>query len=152
MAEFKVKNDLKNEISAVEKAEEVINEKYSDISNRDVSTLRTANTYIAQSKEIKSLLDLYKELVKKDVNDLYKMFNEVKAMDEKISGSSGGGFRSGGGSGGSHKNGGKTSGGSDGGGFRVGTGFNSPFGAGSGGGGFRSSSPRGSGGGGSRSW
>ncbi len=85
MAEFKVNKALKNEISSARDANNLINDSYTNVSSDDVSTLNTATKFISQHNEIKVLLDLYKSLVDRDLNDLDKMVEEVNEMDTMIS-------------------------------------------------------------------
>lgn len=84
MNEFKITKALSAEVSDIGNSGENINDDYSLIPSIGVDTLQTALGYISQHKEIKGILDLYKDLVSKDVADLKNMIAEIEAMDEKI--------------------------------------------------------------------
>lgn len=87
MAEFKITEKLSDEIAGVKKTGKKINDDYKKVSSEDVDTLDTAVEYLEQHKRIKKLLELYKELVLKDVKDMKSMVKEVEEMDKSISSS-----------------------------------------------------------------
>lgn len=95
MVEFKINPVLTDEISGVRDVADKINDGYASVSTDGVSTLKTSIRIISQHEKIKSLLDLYKVLVLRDLQDLDEMVAEVNEMDAKISSSQqgGGGFR-----------------------------------------------------------
>lgn len=87
MAEFKISEALSQEVSAVGETGKAINEGYQALTSEDVDTLITSKRTVEQHNSIKELLDLYKVLVEKDVNDFVSMINEAKKVDETIAGS-----------------------------------------------------------------
>ena len=85
IVEFKVNKEIIGEVQDVSNCGTKINEEYSEISSEGVNTLQTAISYIQQQKDIMEILELYKELVSKDTQDILDIIAEVEAMDCKLS-------------------------------------------------------------------
>lgn len=84
MAEFKINSALSNEIAALKDSGNLVNDGYASVSSDGVSTLKTSVSIISQHESIKSLMDLYKALVLRDVQDLNDMVEEAAKMDTAI--------------------------------------------------------------------
>ena len=85
-----------------------LNASYSASSTGSLRGLSAASRFVSQEKQIKSLLDLYAELVRNDVGKVDTMCSAVSSLDKRLmtvlasgssssSGSSGGGHSGGGG-------------------------------------------------------
>ena len=85
MAEFKVSDEITAEIADARSASELINNDFTDISNKGVSSLETASKIISQHKKIREILETYKSLVAKDLNDIDNFVLAAKDMDKKLS-------------------------------------------------------------------
>lgn len=85
VTEFKINKALTGEISELRNSGNLINDSYSEIPIDNVRTLKTSVNIISQHNEIKRLLDLYKELILKDAEDLDDLIAEAIAMDTAIS-------------------------------------------------------------------
>ncbi len=84
MAEFKVSPGLSGEVNTFKSKGEALAADGVNVDKSDVKTLKTSMEYIQQQKDIRNLLRLYAELVKKDAKDMNKMIKDVEQMDEKI--------------------------------------------------------------------
>lgn len=87
MLEFKYSPEIVEQVSELKSACEAVNKGYSDIGSDGVETLTTATRYIEQAINIKSLFDLYRALISKDINDINSMIGQVVIMDETIANS-----------------------------------------------------------------
>lgn len=85
MAEFKVCDEITEEIADARRVGELINEDFTDISSKGVRSLETASKIISQHKKIREILETYKSLVTKDMNDIDNFVLAAKDMDEKLS-------------------------------------------------------------------
>ena len=84
MAEFKINSALSDEIAALKDSGNLVNDGYASVPSDGVSTLKTSVSIISQHESIKSLMDLYKALVLRDVQDLNDMVEEAAKMDAAI--------------------------------------------------------------------
>lgn len=84
MAEFKLRPALNFEIQVAKMAAEKINENYAAVDDDEVNTLKTSVAIIEQHKKIKGLLELYKQLVKRDMADLSAMADEANRLDDLL--------------------------------------------------------------------
>ena len=84
MAEFKISPGLSNEVTTLKNTGKELATDSVSVDKSDVKTLKTSLEYIQQQKNIRTLLRLYADLVKKDADDMKKMINDVHSMDEKL--------------------------------------------------------------------
>ena len=82
MSEFKINSGFTDEVGKLETSANSLNESYYDIELAEVNTLETANKIIAQSKEIKKVIELYKELLNKDILDVRTFIAESEKLDD----------------------------------------------------------------------
>lgn len=87
MAELKINEALCSDIGNLKSSANSINNGYESIPSDDMNSLKTAVCYISQQDKIKALLELYKDLILRDVKDLEDLVKEVKEMDKTISAS-----------------------------------------------------------------
>lgn len=82
MATFKVTEDFDADIAALDAAEFNINTNITELTN--ISTMQTASRYYSQHQAIKTLLDLYASLLRKEVGDLRTMAEDARTLDEAL--------------------------------------------------------------------
>lgn len=87
MAQFKINDAFRTEVSELNQACNEINSGFSQLSYDDVKTLGVALEYVAQHYIIKELFDMYKSWLNHDIADLNSMIEEADAMDTAISSS-----------------------------------------------------------------
>lgn len=83
MAEFKIYSGIKDEINSFESPGSSFTNN-SAVSTDGVSTLKTSVKYVNQHKKISKLLDLYRQLLEKDANDLRAVVKETEQIDARI--------------------------------------------------------------------
>ena len=84
MAEFKVNDGLSGEISLFNSSGEKINESVAELDSS--SSLKTSLRYAEEDHLIIELFNLYKMLIKKDIDDLNKMVEIAREFDAKSAG------------------------------------------------------------------
>lgn len=82
MATFKVTEDFDIDISELNAAEYNINTNLTNVNS--ITTMQTAFRFYQQHQAIKTLLDLYAQLLRKEVTDLTNMANDAKDLDEAL--------------------------------------------------------------------
>ena len=86
MAEFKVSDALKDEISAFRSAGSELGSAATKIEmGPGISTLKTGAHFVTEHNEIVDLMKLYQKLVAKDADELAKMKKAADDLDAKIS-------------------------------------------------------------------
>ena len=86
MPEFRIATALMMEISDASVAAGQINAGYTKLSDED-NGLNTVRLYSEQHRKIKELLDLYQQLVEKDLDDMNEMVIDALNMDKSLSNS-----------------------------------------------------------------
>lgn len=86
MQELRITTALMLEISDVKVAASQINTGYTGLSDEN-NGLNTVRLYLEQHKKIKELLDLYYDLIERDLNDMNEMVTEIIKMDDALTGS-----------------------------------------------------------------
>lgn len=81
MAEFKLSQKFRDEISELKNAGDTMNSSAAEISSEGVDTLKTSMKYIEQHEEIIELMNLFRSLVIKDAGDLETMMAAVEDAD-----------------------------------------------------------------------
>ena len=84
MAEFKIEKSIDLYIENLKTAADHINENYKKIDIDEVDTLKTAKEMIAQDEELKKLMKLYADLLKKEAADLKLMCEAAEKMDSQV--------------------------------------------------------------------
>lgn len=82
MSEFKINSDFTTEVEDLGISAGALNLFYYDIELPEVNTLNTANKIIAQNRAIKEVIELYKELLNKDVGDVKAFIAEAEKLDD----------------------------------------------------------------------
>ena len=86
MTEFRIGTAVLMDIQSVSIAGGQVNAGYTKLSDENVNTLKTAESYSKQHLKIKELLDIYQELIKRDVQDISDMVLETMTMDHSLAG------------------------------------------------------------------
>lgn len=82
MADFKVTENLDAEISDFYASGFNLNTSPKYVP--EITKMKTAAEYHRQHEAIKALLELYAKLIVKDANDLQKMVEETRRLDEAL--------------------------------------------------------------------
>lgn len=84
MSEFKFIRVIDQEISAIKPPADALKEIYKIVSAAAVCGLNTSVKYIEQNIKIGELMDLYSQLVLKDVAELLSVIDVIEEMDENM--------------------------------------------------------------------
>lgn len=84
MNEIKIANEIQQELDEIVKYIEQFAGEFEQIESPEIKTLATANKYIAQQKQIKELVNLYLQLLVKDVSNVKIAMSEFENKDSEI--------------------------------------------------------------------
>lgn len=84
MTEFKITPAFSEDVQAVRNAGENVINHYAAAETAEFDTLRTAMAFISEHEQIVSLMQTYKALVAKDIDDINAMIAEAERVDEEL--------------------------------------------------------------------
>ncbi len=87
MSEFKITQALPGTVNLLKSMADILNTRGDSLSSDDVNTLKTGMAYVVQHWEIGALLDSYKGMLLRDVQDFNQLIDEANALDKALSAS-----------------------------------------------------------------